>query len=234
MANENLAILKRIVEQVKEPAPRMDSVEKRMLALKEIVTMLDSQVSKEDFVKSFEAVLGYIKDMKAENKSEMSEMHAECEALFGDIKAMNKAEVKGLTEEVDRAIAGQIEAVDAKLHEADVVLHLMKKVKDGKQGEKGDKGDKGDVGPAGSPDMAVDIRNKLELLEGDERLDMKAIRGLEEELKDKGTGKTAGGGLSRHVADGRYTKGDYTIVVTASVSDEPANAVEGTLWFYPS
>src|SRR3990167_9184128 len=35
----------------------------------------------------------------------------------------------------------------------------------------------------GSPDMAEDIRNKLELLFGDERLEIKAIKNLEEELE---------------------------------------------------
>ena len=65
---------------------------------------------------------------------------------------------------------------------------------DGKNGEKGAKGDKGDTGLAGkdgkdgangkdgidgSPDNAFDIRNKLELLIEDERLDKKAIKGLE-------------------------------------------------------
>lgn len=79
----------------------------------------------------------------------------------------------------------------------------------GIQGEKGDKGDKGEDGKDGrdgtdgihgldgingtngkdgrngvdgingSPDMAEDIRNKLELLLGDERLDSKHIKGLE-------------------------------------------------------
>ena len=44
----------------------------------------------------------------------------------------------------------------------------------------GPKGDKGDAGKDGSPDTADDIRNKLELLEGDERLDKKAIKGWED------------------------------------------------------
>jgi len=48
-----------------------------------------------------------------------------------------------------------------------------------------------------APEMAEEIRNKLELLEGDERLDVSAIRGLEELInKAKSEGKTVsvGGG----------------------------------------
>jgi hypothetical protein len=59
--------------------------------------------------------------------------------------------------------------------------------KDGEPGKKGEPGQPGAPGQSiqgppgkdGSPDMAEDIRNKLELLEGDDRLDKKAIRGLD-------------------------------------------------------
>lgn len=61
----------------------------------------------------------------------------------------------------------------------------------GPQGPRGDKGETvigpigppgeaGPLGPAGSPDTAEDIRNKLELLDGEERLDAKYIKGLAE------------------------------------------------------
>ena len=66
-----------------------------------------------------------------------------------------------------------------------------KDYRDGKDGARGQKGDtgpagesvvgsKGEDGKDGSPDMAEDVRNKLELLEGNERLDRKAIKGLDE------------------------------------------------------
>ena len=53
------------------------------------------------------------------------------------------------------------------------------KGKDGKNGERGPIGPKGKDGKDGSPDTAENIRNKLESLIGDDRLDKKAIRGLE-------------------------------------------------------
>lgn len=51
--------------------------------------------------------------------------------------------------------------------------------RDGKPGAPGQKGDQGEPGKDGSPDTAEDIRNKLELLFGDERLDISAIKGIE-------------------------------------------------------
>lgn len=53
----------------------------------------------------------------------------------------------------------------------------------GKDGVAGPAGPKGADGRDGSPDSAFDIRNKLELLEGDERLDAKYIRGLSEHIR---------------------------------------------------
>jgi hypothetical protein len=50
----------------------------------------------------------------------------------------------------------------------------------GPKGDTGEPGPVGPVGPQGSPDFADDIRNKLEVLQGDERLDKKAIKGIEE------------------------------------------------------
>lgn len=73
--------------------------------------------------------------------------------------------------------------------------------KNGERGPKGDKGDKGDTGPVGralfapkgdtgapgkdgSPDTPTQVRDKLETLEGDERLRMEAIQGLEALIDD--------------------------------------------------
>ena len=84
--------------------------------------------------------------------------------------------------------------------------------KDGKDGESivgqagkdGIDGKDGKDGRDGSQDMAEDIRNKLELLQGDERLNKSAIKGLEEELKRieaiRGTSRVGGGTSAMGVA----------------------------------
>ncbi len=59
----------------------------------------------------------------------------------------------------------------------------------GDRGEKGEKGDKGEAGidgkdgKDGSPDTPEQVRDKLEELKGEERLDITAIKGLEEKIK---------------------------------------------------
>ncbi len=81
---------------------------------------------------------------------------------------------------------------------------------DGKDGLQGPKGERGEVGPPGesivgpagkdgkdgSPDDAFDTRNKLELLEGDERLKATAISGLDEEIKKVAEAIPAKGGTT--------------------------------------
>jgi len=50
----------------------------------------------------------------------------------------------------------------------------------GDKGDNGDKGEKGDKGNDGSPDTPELIRGKLETLKKDDRLDISAIRGLDD------------------------------------------------------
>lgn len=53
----------------------------------------------------------------------------------------------------------------------------------GNNGTDGERGIQGEKGKDGSPDTGEQIRDKLEILSGDERLKMSAIKGLEEMIK---------------------------------------------------
>ena len=68
--------------------------------------------------------------------------------------------------------------------------------KDGKDGRDGEPGPAGTPGKDGSPDTPEQVRDKLETLKDDERLDVKAIRGLPDylqEVKKKGRQMPVGG-----------------------------------------
>lgn len=88
---------------------------------------------------------------------------------------------------------------------------------DGKDGKDGVDGKDGKDGKDGSPDMAEDIRNKLELLEGDERLEIKAIKDLRDEL-DK-IGKRAG----RVIGTANF--GSFVVVETPTGTVNGSNTV---------
>jgi hypothetical protein len=94
-----------------------------------------------------------------------------------------------------RLVANALKDMDRKV---DGRLRSLKNGRDGKDGARGPKGDRGEQGRSvqgppgkdgadgkdGSPDTADDIRNKLELLEGDDRLKIEAIKDLREELDE--------------------------------------------------
>lgn len=76
-----------------------------------------------------------------------------------------------------------------KISEAKILIEEIKKieVKDGEQGLQGEKGDRGEVGEKGemgSPDKPEEVRDKLEILKKDNRLDISAIKGLDKIGKD--------------------------------------------------
>lgn len=77
----------------------------------------------------------------------------------------------------------------------------------GRQGKQGDQGNRGPKGDRGSPDTAPQIREKLESLKGDDRLDASAIKNLPVMRRDlptislfggHGGGSSGGGGVSDH------------------------------------
>lgn len=101
------------------------------------------------------------------------------------------ASLKAFAVVIGKALADVDKRVNAK-------LATVRNGRDGRDGSRGPRGEKGEpgksiVGPQGapgtdgtdgSPDSAYDIRNKLELLEDDERLKIEAIKNLREELDE--------------------------------------------------
>lgn len=121
---------------------------------------------------------------------------------------LDKASDALTRKDFEKAFMKVVEAVNrtraAILATNDARLARIKDGKDGKEGKKGDKGDKGDtvVGPKGedgytprkgvdyfdgkdgSPDTAQQVRDKLETLEGEERLDASAIKNLPKAVQE--------------------------------------------------
>ena len=93
-------------------------------------------------------------------------------AIESDLKR-SKAEIEKLTKETNNRAFKSLQELIGKI----------KMPKDGVDGKDGQDG------LDGSPDSPVEVRNKLESLKGEERLDVSAIRGLE---KLFGTVKTKG------------------------------------------
>ncbi len=130
-----------------------DKVKKLM----ELLKLLNDGISKEEFLKAFEQMRKVITDTVSGAQDSMMKVIASKLASVKDGVDGAKGD-RGERGPVGRAIFGA----------------------------KGDTGPQGPMGPQGiqgSPDSAEQMRDKLESLEGDERIDKSAIKGLEDELK---------------------------------------------------
>lgn len=154
----------------------MTPQEQQLNTLMKMVETLNTQyVSVADFTSAVAVISQAIK--KGEGKSEK-----ETEGITNELHRLSEKMSSG-----DAVLKGRIDTQSQKFQVGlEEIKRLVKNVSltPGPKGDKGDKGDAGDtvVGPPGkdgSPDTAEDIRNKLELLSGDERLDRAYIRGLE-------------------------------------------------------
>ncbi len=74
-------------------------------------------------------------------------------------------------------------------------------IRDGRDGKDAMPGKNGKDGKDGSPDKPKEIKDKLETLKGDERLDASAIKNLPEVVKSYSVGKSGGGGSTMRVND---------------------------------
>ncbi len=159
--------------------PKPDKLEKA----KQLLGFINDGLTKGDFVKSFANIVAYFKRFET--------------ALTQDFRTLAKT----LTDRTDAARADLASRLSDALQRIDAKLATVR------NGDPGDKGDDGHTPtddelnalilpliPAplyGSPDLAEDIRNKLELLTGAERLDKSAVRGIDDLEKQIGEVKNA-------------------------------------------
>lgn len=103
--------------------------------------------------------------------------------------------------------------------------------RDGKPGPAGSGGKQGEPGKDGSPDTAEDIRNKLELLLDDERLDVSAIKGVDKLLAEMKTSLGHFGNKAVYLSVGGVKYGLVNALnVTGAVSHSKVNGLD-TLTF---
>src|SRR3990167_3364774 len=149
------------------PGTENNMDERTLARIEGIFKIAKGFVTREDLNKAFEVIIDFVRAIEEENSKERD-----------DLKSF----------------------VDTTLDNLESQIKTILKVKDGKdgrdgksgsngsQGERGERGEKGDAGLDGingSPDTAEDIRNKLELLQGDDRLKASAISGLDSDIKKK-------------------------------------------------
>jgi len=182
--------------------------EAKLAKIKEFIELSKSSLTEEEFVSAFKKVIDYIKAMQAKNKAEMESLDSKYTEIVNSIKNNYGDDIAGMKQEaMDYCLTeiGKItKRVDAKMAE----------VKDGVDGLSADVNEVArissdlaitaikpliptvDAIEADLPKLGAPIRDSLELLQGDERLDKSAIKGLEEEFERlrEIRGRVLGGG----------------------------------------
>ncbi len=153
-------------------------------------------LGREEFLKEFERVLAFVKQLKNTNKQVISGAYERVNLLALRLKENNEQDI----EKAKREMAGLIEdylskvetATNQKMREVDEKVKELKNGIDGKDADEQAIADKVlrevqspiiEKIEKNLPKLGDPIRDALELLAGDQRLDKSAIRGLDELLE---------------------------------------------------
>lgn len=153
--------------------------EEKLQIFKNSMDTLGKTVTKTEFLTAFKEVLKIVKDIKDTNSTEFKAIHEYMMTHSGKIQSDMTTGLSDIKGQVNHMFVKN--RMDA-LHK--MIEDKLATVENGKDsvvpGPQGKKGDKGDSGTNGSPDTPKQVRDKLEKLTGDERLDISAIKGVDE------------------------------------------------------
>lgn len=169
-------------------------------------------ISKKDFEESFRNVVNSVKIFKQQQDKALAEVIRIAQATIRESKQSASSDKNGIKD-----------TLDSKIDEVNKKIAEVKDGENGKDGLDGKDADESEVIQAvlsqihipeikelseSIPTLGEPIRDALELLNGDERLRVEAINGLEEKLKELGErslGKGGGGfsyiHMDRHIFD---------------------------------
>lgn len=185
-------------------------MDKNLEKLEQLLKVIEEGVTKEEFVKAFESLVSYVLKIEKRNNSEIESLKDDYKKVIGMIRGNVDATISELKGKVDTVFVGERlnemqKSINEKLSSVDERMSTVRNGKDADEERvKFEVLRNIRIPKDGSPDTPSDIRNKLETLEGDNRLDKSAIRGIEDiekvldAMKD-GSGKTfVVGGKSRN------------------------------------
>lgn len=200
--------------------------DKQIGGLKRLLSILDEDtLTKEDFLKSFEKVVEIVEGVKKNNETEFNAIHENLKLMSEKMKTDTSSHSTESKKEMMDYCRAEIEKM-MKQHEAKMMEmdDKLLGIKDGKDAD--EQKIVADVVAQIKipnmeeevPKMAMAVRNGLELLQGDERLDKSAIKGLNEWLEEMSNKINISGG-----------KGVFGSIRTRYIDDEtPVGSVNGT------
>lgn len=151
--------------------------------------MDEDTLTKEEFIKQFENVVNFIKKIEQKNILEIESMKKTLDELSEMVKNDANLEVSELKKQVNDLVTKQVDKLYKEYEKKEQEMdYKMSEIRDGKDADDQAIFDKIfnevqkpilDSVEKDLPKLATAIRDALELLVGDERLDISAIKGLE-------------------------------------------------------
>lgn len=158
-------------------ATTMDEELKSVLS--SLMKMVDTKKTMDSFVEQFGAVLDVFLKLKDSNAKDMEGMRNALGQHIASLKDTHQQSIDAhkatLSDMSDGALKEQSDGLN-------FIRDSLRRGVKGLDGKDGLPGRSGRDGSDGSPDAPEDIRVKLEALEGEERLGIPAVHGLQEKL----------------------------------------------------
>jgi len=166
-------------------------------SLQRVVSMLDPEtIKKGDFIKNFKRVIDYVKKIEKKNLEDLKSMSEALTKAQNNAKNTSSSDFKALKESInvltEKSNTGLNKALESKINEINKRISEIKNGKDGISADENAIAEKMvamikiptiDELKNDLPIMGEQVRNALELLEGDERLTVESIDGLKESLE---------------------------------------------------
>jgi hypothetical protein len=160
----------------------MDKLEK----LKGLLTMVNESLSRSEFELAFKTLMEFVKKFKIElttsNEQTVKELTNLINSLSVKLEVTNGQKLGEAKSKLDEYNLLINKALKDQENGLNFIRDKVRKIKVGSDGINGRDGVNGVPGKDGSPDTPVEIRNKLETLQGEEKLHIEDIWQLQEEL----------------------------------------------------
>ena|SRR3990167_3332621 len=166
----------------------MSTPEQKLKKLENLLNLLDESLTKEEFVKSFEAVVNLIlkvqKDLQDKNEVAIDSLEKMFEKLALKLESANKEDITEIKVKIEGALKDQQAGMN-------LIYDKMKDIRSGRDADEEKIVEKvlARIPPPPQfekvePETPEQTRNKLEYLKGKERLRIEAIAGLKEAIEE--------------------------------------------------
>lgn len=183
--------------------------EKNLAKLQKLFDAMDNEsFTKKDALAFFQNVVNKVLEIQKNNLQEIEALKVAYKQVQDKLQNDHITSITDLKKQTNELFVGQqVEKMRGEHSQRIMTLdERIARIRDGKDGI-GIQGVKGDKGDRGSPDSPIEVRDKLELLQGKARLSKDAIDGLNEILDEFKKKRTLGGGgfsamaLNSHILD---------------------------------